>query len=218
MKITCSKGTGMQFENAVRQVLDDVNSCDSMPGDQPIEASVDTPEDIDSLAQQILQVVGSNAGCAPALSINLGDSSFAWVYEDSDGEFGLVGDDGDPLAHGADDIINFIADSWGKNLGKNVDNPFWSDEVFDDVYEDVNDDINSSTNTSNIAAAPVLSSDVYEDVYEDVNGVMGPVGDTYTESDMQDYWDMNFESDPVLLEYSSFEEWFAATTAHMHLL
>ena len=45
--------------------------------------------------------------------------------------------------------------------------------------------------------------------YIDVDGNFGgEPGAKYTDADIRDYWDKEHDSDPILMEYDSFEEWW----------
>lgn len=54
-----------------------------------------------------------------------------------------------------------------------------------------------------------------ETTYQDTNGVMGEIGDTWTVSELRQYWDAEHLDDPVLSEYDSFESWLEDTTREM---
>lgn len=56
-----------------------------------------------------------------------------------------------------------------------------------------------------------------ETTYQDTNGIMGEIGDTWTVSELRQYWDAEQMNDPVLSEYDSFESWLEDTTSHMTL-
>lgn len=55
-------------------------------------------------------------------------------------------------------------------------------------------------------------------VYQDTNGIMGEIGDTWTVSELRQYWDAEQMNDPVLSEYDSFESWLEDTTRQMTLI
>lgn len=44
--------------------------------------------------------------------------------------------------------------------------------------------------------------------YIDVDGGFGEPGAKYTDAEIRDYWDKEHDSDPVLMEYASFEDWW----------
>ena len=52
-------------------------------------------------------------------------------------------------------------------------------------------------------------------VYIDDTGVMGEKGTEWTVSDLKSYWDSNKDSDPSLVDYSSYEKWCRDTLSHM---
>ena len=52
-------------------------------------------------------------------------------------------------------------------------------------------------------------------IYQDTNGIMGEIGDTWTVSELRQYWDAEQMNDPVLSEYDSFESWLEDTTRQM---
>lgn len=54
-----------------------------------------------------------------------------------------------------------------------------------------------------------------ETTYVDDNGVMGEIGDTWTVSELRQYWDAEQMNDPVLSDYDSFESWLEDTTSQM---
>lgn len=47
--------------------------------------------------------------------------------------------------------------------------------------------------------------------YIDVDGGFGEPGAKYTDEDIRQYWDEAHDSDPVLMEYASFEDWWEDT-------
>lgn len=55
-------------------------------------------------------------------------------------------------------------------------------------------------------------------IYQDTNGIMGEIGDTWTVSELRQYWDAEQMNDPVLSEYDSFESWLEDTTRQMTLI
>lgn len=57
-----------------------------------------------------------------------------------------------------------------------------------------------------------------ETTYQDTNGIMGEIGDTWTVSELRQYWDAEQMNDPVLSEYDSFESWLEDTTRQMTLI
>lgn len=57
-----------------------------------------------------------------------------------------------------------------------------------------------------------FKSKVNEDkTYIDVHGGFGEPGEKITFKDIKKYWDDNFDTDPCLQEYNSFEDWFKET-------
>lgn len=54
-----------------------------------------------------------------------------------------------------------------------------------------------------------------ETTYIDDSGIMGKIGDTWTVSELRQYWDAEQMNDPVLSEYDSFESWLEDTTSQM---
>lgn len=54
-----------------------------------------------------------------------------------------------------------------------------------------------------------------ETTYIDDNGIMGEIGDTWTVSELRQYWDAEQMNDPVLSEYDSFDSWLEDTTSQM---
>ena len=57
-----------------------------------------------------------------------------------------------------------------------------------------------------------------ETTYQDTNGIMGEIGDTWTISELRQYWDAEQMNDPILFEYDSFESWLEDTTRQMTLI
>ena len=59
---------------------------------------------------------------------------------------------------------------------------------------------------------PVMDGDEAE-CYIDVQGVYGRIGEKVSLADAKNYWNENYESDPVLEEYDYFEDWWDDTVA-----
>lgn len=57
-----------------------------------------------------------------------------------------------------------------------------------------------------------------ETTYVDDNGIMGEIGDTWTVSELRQYWDAEQMNDPVLSDYDSFDSWLEDTTRNMTLI
>ena len=51
--------------------------------------------------------------------------------------------------------------------------------------------------------------------YLDTNGLFGEPGAQYTEKDFKEYWDEAHDSDPVLMEYDNYEDWYEDTVSNM---
>lgn len=54
-----------------------------------------------------------------------------------------------------------------------------------------------------------------ETTYIDDSGIMGEIGDTWTVSELRQYWDAEQMNDPVLSDYDSFDSWLEDTTSQM---
>lgn len=54
-----------------------------------------------------------------------------------------------------------------------------------------------------------------ETYYIDIDGMFGEHGEIYSEEDFLTYWEENKNSDPVLMEYDSYEEWLQDTLQWM---
>lgn len=65
------------------------------------------------------------------------------------------------------------------------------------------------TNTISTKKVDVFSSD-YLQLYEDRDNVLGD-DDIVSLGGAKTYWNQNYNSDPVLSEYNSFDEWWADT-------
>ena len=59
------------------------------------------------------------------------------------------------------------------------------------------------------------TKEVNSATYIDEQGVMGEPGETYDEEFMKSYWEENKDSDPVLEDYSSYNEWWADTKSYL---
>jgi len=70
-----------------------------------------------------------------------------------------------------------------------------------DAFENKIDDLSATAST-----------DIKSTTWIDVDGNFGGErGAKYTDQEIRDYWDQEHDSDPVLQEYSSFEEWWEDT-------
>lgn len=110
MKRDFGHGSTEQFinmlENKIASFKGNANS-------ENIESSESISETLSELERRILDSVGSKAGVYNALAINLGDGDFAWIFENDDGEFQMIGSSGNPIAEGDSDILDYISTSWG---------------------------------------------------------------------------------------------------------
>lgn len=92
---------------------------------------------------------------------------------------------------------------------------------FDRFKETDFDDIESGDNSEDVYIAPyqLLNNESLNEVtgmnegktYIDVHGGFGEPGEKITFKDIKKYWDDNFDTDPCLQEYDSFEDWFKET-------
>lgn len=152
MKITCTRGTGMQLEDAVRNALGGVQSAtnDTIGMDTIESASRFRNSELDSTCEKILEAVGSQAGLSSAYSVNLGDGTFAWLYfNDNSDEVELISSDGSVLGETSQLALEYVLNTWGKD-----DNLTWRDGQLVDTSE-----VYSATNTSNMAGQPVMAGD-----------------------------------------------------------
>lgn len=92
---------------------------------------------------------------------------------------------------------------------------------FDRFKETDFDDIESGDNSEDVYIAPyqILNNeslnggtDMNKDkTYIDLHGGFGEPGEKITFAEIKKYWDDNFDTDPCLQEYGSFEDWFKET-------
>lgn len=57
--------------------------------------------------------------------------------------------------------------------------------------------------------------DDIDESYKDTNGIMGEIGVTYSDKDLEDYWNKESKNDPVLGHYNSFDDWKNDTISQM---
>ena len=61
----------------------------------------------------------------------------------------------------------------------------------------------------------IFRADPNEERYVDVNGVMGDVGQTWSVSELRNYWEEEKDYDPTLADYTSFDYWLEDTLGLM---
>lgn len=115
-------------------------------------------------------------------------------YADAQGAFG--GDEKD--VYSLEDIMIM----W--NSEHNNDPSMSVYDSFDEWWSDTEKWLKPSS-------APQEGDD--DEMFTDHDGVFGNPGDVISKRDMRDYWEDNYESDPSLIEFNSFEDWWSATEA-----
>lgn len=70
--------------------------------------------------------------------------------------------------------------------------------------------IDACTDVTGSTEVDVNEND-YSEEYRDVGGGFGEPNQIYSVAEMKTYWNENHSGDPVLEEYSSFEDWFKDT-------
>lgn len=75
-------------------------------------------------------------------------------------------------------------------------------------------DIESSTSVNASKAVEIYEDDDWDE-YEDVDGGFGEPGAHLTMRDIKEYWNNEYDGDPCLMEYDSFEPWWRDTHQFM---
>lgn len=135
--VMASTGSGAEFEAYLENVLSNgiESSSNVLSSAQMIGGS-----QLESISNDLSRYLGSKAGLNAAITVNIGDSSYGFIYESSeDGELYLVNDTGDQLAVGHQDILDFILRAY-----------------------DVTPEVLSATNTSGLASQSVMGNDSSE--------------------------------------------------------
>jgi hypothetical protein len=59
------------------------------------------------------------------------------------------------------------------------------------------------------------SKSIKEELYKDVSGIMGEPNETYSEEDLENYWNSQKDNDPSLRAYSNYNSWLRDTISNM---
>lgn len=92
----------------------------------------------------------------------------------------------------------------------NNETTYQSDQDWDD-----GSDVNSATNTCGIDAKPVVSSEI---LYVDDGGVLGDPGAQYDYDELYNMFLDNWDDDPVMVEYDTFDSWFKDTKPYLRVV
>lgn len=71
------------------------------------------------------------------------------------------------------------------------------------------------TSDTSIGKEVEITDDDYAEQYEDLSGGFGADGVVYSMAEIKEYWNNNYDSDPVLIDYDSFEDWWSETAPWM---
>ena len=61
----------------------------------------------------------------------------------------------------------------------------------------------------------VKDGHIHEGLYKDVSGIMGEPNETYSEEDLENYWNTQKDNDPSLRTYSNYNSWLRDTISYM---
>lgn len=84
--------------------------------------------------------------------------------------------------------------------------------LIEDAARDAIAGINAATNTCGIGVKPVVSAD---ELYIDDSGMLGEPGARYSYHELKQIYDEGKEYDPVIREYSTFDDWFNDTSEYL---
>lgn len=87
--------------------------------------------------------------------------------------------------------------------------------LIEDAARDAIAGINAATNTCGIAAKPVVSSEI---LYVDDGGVLGEPGAQYDYDELYNMFLDNWDDDPVMVEYDTFDSWFKDTKPYLRVV
>lgn len=76
---------------------------------------------------------------------------------------------------------------------------------------DMLDAMESALNDAGVSASVNASSRVFDDT----SGIFTFPGGTVEESELREYWDSNYNDDPVLQQYENYDEWLNDTVSNM---
>lgn len=76
---------------------------------------------------------------------------------------------------------------------------------------DMLDAMKSALNDAGVSASVNASNRVFDDT----NGIFTFPGGTVEESELKEYWDNNYDDDPVLQHYDNYDEWLKDTASNM---
>lgn len=82
-------------------------------------------------------------------------------------------------------------------------------------YSDIAADTDHAFNEIKSAVSEVVGATKIVEMFRDSNGVFGLPGDIVSKGDFKQYWEENYDYDPSLQEYNSFEDWWADTKDYL---
>ena len=103
-----------------------------------------------------------------------------------------------------------------------TESEFEAYEWFDDYdtgelegEDDIYNEIHGATNTCGIAAKPITGADV---LYVDDGGMLGEPGAQYNYDELYAMFVDNWDDDPVMEDYDSFDAWFKDTKPYLRIV
>ena len=87
--------------------------------------------------------------------------------------------------------------------------------LIEDAARDAIAGINAATNTCGVAAKPVVGAEV---LYVDDGGVLGEPGAQYNYDELYNMFIDNWDYDPVMVDYDTFDAWFKDTKPYLRIV
>lgn len=185
--------------------------------EEMLNAFEDRINEIDANSSEKV-MCGSDLDYTSALkNVPIRSNDYHIFYKDVDGGFGEAG-----AVYSLEEIKKYwnqehdndqslaeygsFEDWWNDTEG-------WLEEV--DEYDAVPElPVRASDESKSSKAVPIVLVDSMDE-YIDEGGVFGEPGEIYSMADIKDIWNDNYETDSVMAEYSSFEDWWADTEEYL---
>lgn len=176
----------------------------------------------DATLELTVEYAGSNPETAPTITLQFFDDVLDGIWGVIPSlkfpELSFNPDDNESFG----DTISYILDGWAETIGPAMtelnkfgyEHAAYAEEIMSasaihaasDEYNTEHDrSVNINKNDSNI-------------VYEDTQGQFTDAGGDVSLAELKTYWNDSNMSDPILAQYSSFEEWLSDTQRYLHTI